>query len=121
MHHDIERNPIKSSSKILISGLGADEIFGGYSRYRNAFTRKGLFELYLEMQFDLERLWIRNLGRDDRVLSSNSIEARFPFLNIQMITQLKTVDFCKFTDFRMARGSGDKILLRKTAEMLGLG
>jgi asparagine synthetase B (glutamine-hydrolysing) len=49
LHHDIAKNPIRSASKILISGLGADEIFGGYSRYRNAFLRKGLLELYLEM------------------------------------------------------------------------
>jgi asparagine synthetase B (glutamine-hydrolysing) len=28
---------IQSGSKIVISGLGADEVFGGYSRYRVSF------------------------------------------------------------------------------------
>lgn len=32
---------IKTSSSILISGLGADELFSGYSRYRVAFLRNG--------------------------------------------------------------------------------
>lgn len=32
-------NPAISSAKIVFSGLGADEIFGGYSRYWVAFRR----------------------------------------------------------------------------------
>lgn len=32
---------IETSSRILISGLGADELFSGYSRYRVAFLRSG--------------------------------------------------------------------------------
>lgn len=34
---------------------------------------------------DLNRLWIRNLGRDDRSISSNGKEVRFPFLNKNLI------------------------------------
>lgn len=34
-----------------MSGLGADEIFGGYSRYRVAFLRSGYKELHNEMNF----------------------------------------------------------------------
>jgi asparagine synthetase B (glutamine-hydrolysing) len=30
-----------TSAKIVMSGLGADEIFAGYSRYRIAFKRAG--------------------------------------------------------------------------------
>lgn len=57
-----------TKSKIILTGLGADQIFSGYSRYRIAFKRAGLQELEREMIFDMERLWIRNLGRDDRSL-----------------------------------------------------
>ena len=35
--------------------------------------------------FDLNRLWIRNLGRDDRAISDNGVEARFPFLDQKLI------------------------------------
>lgn len=39
---------MKSGAKVVISGLGADEIFGGYSRYRVAFLRNGFKELLQE-------------------------------------------------------------------------
>ena len=34
-----------TKSKIILTGLGADEIFSGYSRYRIAFKRAGQEEL----------------------------------------------------------------------------
>ena len=55
-------------TRVLLSGLGADEIFCGYARYKHAIKR-GMDELLEEMNFDLLRLWIRNLGRDDRAVS----------------------------------------------------
>ena len=35
-----------------------------------------------EMSLDLDRIWHRNMGRDDRVISVNGKEARFPFLDV---------------------------------------
>ena len=71
-------------TRVLLSGLGADEIFAGYARYRHAIKRGGN-DLLEEMNFDLIRLWIRNLGRDDRAVSSMGKELRFPFLNLELI------------------------------------
>ena len=34
-----------------------------------------------EMAADMRRLWLRNLGRDDRILSDQGREARHPFLH----------------------------------------
>jgi len=31
----------KSRSKVIFSGLGADEVFGGYSRYKTAALKNG--------------------------------------------------------------------------------
>jgi len=42
----------------MVSGLGADELFGGYSRYWVAYQRGGLHELKNEMDFDFYRLWV---------------------------------------------------------------
>lgn len=39
--------------KIILTGLGADEVFGGYSRYRIAYKRAGYDELENEMIFDM--------------------------------------------------------------------
>jgi asparagine synthetase B (glutamine-hydrolysing) len=69
---DIDGLPLTSSSRVVLSGLGADEIFSGYSRYRVAYNRGGFQELEREMNFDLERLWVRNLGRDDRATSDRA-------------------------------------------------
>lgn len=33
---------VKSNARVILSGLGADELFSGYSRYRVAFLRGGL-------------------------------------------------------------------------------
>ena len=32
---------IEVKSKVVFSGLGADEVFGGYARYKTAFERGG--------------------------------------------------------------------------------
>lgn len=34
-----------TKSKIILTGLGADQIFSGYSRYRIAYKRAGLVQL----------------------------------------------------------------------------
>ena len=67
----------------MFSGLGADEVWAGYSRYKTAVKSEGgIAALKAEMSLDLDRLWHRNMGRDDRVISVNGKEARFPFLDV---------------------------------------
>jgi len=72
-------NPtVVSSAKILLSGVGADEQMAGYGRHRSTFQRGGYAELRDELKMEVGRLWIRNLGRDDRCLSDCGKEgARF--------------------------------------------
>lgn len=48
-------------SKVLFSGIGADELCGGYVRYQTAFTNGGRKASWEEMTKDWSRLWIRNL------------------------------------------------------------
>jgi asparagine synthetase B (glutamine-hydrolysing) len=50
---------------VLLSGLGADELFGGYQRHTTAFARRGYAGLIEELELDFSRLGKRNLGRDD--------------------------------------------------------
>ena len=84
-YYDFEAPPATSKSKVVFSGLGADEVFGGYARYKTAFFRGGAPEMEQEMSLDLDRIWHRNMGRDDRVISSCGKEARYPYLDIDLM------------------------------------
>ncbi|KAH3969741.1 hypothetical protein HBH64_083160 [Parastagonospora nodorum] len=80
-----EAKPYTSPAHVLLSGLGADELFGGYQRHATAFARQGYTGLFNELQLDFSRLGKRNLGRDDRVISNSGKEVRFPFLDEDFI------------------------------------
>ncbi|KAG8763116.1 hypothetical protein FRC12_008710, partial [Ceratobasidium sp. 428] len=75
-------------AKVLLSGLGSDELLGGYSRHRHAYSRGGWTALIDELQLDLDRLPTRNLGRDDRVISAHGRESRYPFLSLSLVSYL---------------------------------
>ena len=77
--------PYATSARVLLSGLGADELFGGYQRHATAFSRHGYAGLIEELELDVGRLGKRNLGRDDRVIANWGREARFPFLDEELV------------------------------------
>ena len=110
-------NKYKSNSKIVISGLGADEFFGGYARYKTSSQNGKLIE---EMSKDIDRIWIRNFGRDDRVCSDNGIEMRYPFFDDELLEFLSKIPDMKIiTNFELKRGHGEKIMLRNICYDLG--
>ena len=99
-----------SNAKIFFDGLGADEIFGGYLRYKNG-------DIENQMKKDLDRLWLRNCGRDDRVCGENKLELRFPYLDKDLMEFLSSIDDMKqIADFTKPRGEGEKYLLRNVAK-----
>ncbi|KAK5054508.1 hypothetical protein LTR84_001399 [Exophiala bonariae] len=69
------------TARVLLSGLGADEIFAGYSRHAAAFARGGFSDLVNELELDFNRIGSRNLGRDDRMMSYWGKEVRYPYLD----------------------------------------
>jgi asparagine synthetase B (glutamine-hydrolysing) len=77
--------PYTTSARVLLSGLGADELFAGYTRHATAYNRNGFQGLLDELNLDIGRLGKRNLGRDDRVITNWSKEARFPFLDEKLV------------------------------------
>lgn len=88
-----------TTSRVLLSGLGADELFAGYGRHGIAFARQGFQGLIDEIDLDVGRLGKRNLGRDDRVISNWGREARFPFLDEEFVsyaTQTPVWERCGF-------------------------
>ena len=101
-----------SKAKIILDGLGADEIFGGYLRYKNG-------DIETQMKKDLDRLWLRNCGRDERVCGENLVKLRFPYLDNDLMKFLGCIeDMKQIVDFDKPRGEGEKYLLRKVAKDL---
>lgn len=120
----ISEKPYESMCRVLLLGSGADELFGGYSRHRNAFklasTGDSEFILTKELDLDWIRLPNRNLARDDRVISDHSLTPRTPYLQedvIQFIRSLKASQRC---NLNLEAGVGDKLFLRLCAYKLGL-
>jgi asparagine synthetase B (glutamine-hydrolysing) len=110
--------------RLLLSGLGADELLGGYRRHQIAWEQGTLRQ---ELDRDIHRLWERNLGRDDRVLSDCSKEVRFPFLDVHVMQFLQNQPLEHLVAFRhrshRAKDDlflGDKRILRLLAQRMGL-
>lgn len=83
----LKRASYKRRGIVLFSGLGADELYGGYHKFSNKTPE----ELVGELETQINNIHDRNLNRDDKVIASNGVEVRYPFLDdrvIEFSTQL---------------------------------
>ncbi|XP_037379589.1 asparagine synthetase domain-containing protein 1 [Talpa occidentalis] len=110
----------QSSAKVVLTGIGADEQLAGYSRHRVRFQTHGLEGLIKEIKMELGRISSRNLGRDDRVIGDHGKEARFPFLDENVVSFLNSLPVWEKTNLTLPRGIGEKLILRLAAVELGL-
>ncbi|KFQ25020.1 Asparagine synthetase domain-containing protein 1, partial [Mesitornis unicolor] len=115
-----ELKPYKSPAKVVLTGMGADEQLAGYSRHSLCFRKCGLEGLNKELETDLDRISSRNLGRDDRIISDHGKEARFPFLDEDVVSFLSSLPISEKADLTLPRGIGEKLILRLAAKELGL-
>ncbi|KAM5355930.1 hypothetical protein ACJ41O_002576 [Fusarium nematophilum] len=121
---DPRPQPYGTTARVLLSGLGADELFGGYSRHGVAYSQRGYAGLVEELKLDVSRLGKRNLGRDDRVMEHWGREVRFPYLDegfVRWAIESPVWDKC---DFENPGGEGsldpEKRVLRLLARSLGM-
>ncbi|KAJ1565750.1 Asparagine synthetase domain-containing protein 1 [Nowakowskiella sp. JEL0078] len=105
----------KSQAKVLFSGLGADEQMGGYGRHAVGFRQNGWQGLLHEVELDVQRISVRNMGRDDRIVSDHGKEVRFPFLDEEVVDYLSRQPIHLKVDPRFSKGIGEKIILRRLA------
>lgn len=113
-------NEYQTDARVVLVGIGADEQLAGYGRHRTTLINGGEAALRTELEMDLGRIWKRNLGRDDRCIAAHGREARFPYLDEDVVSTIATFPVSSLCDAELPRGVGDKRALRMVAKSLGL-
>ncbi|MBN2457738.1 diphthine--ammonia ligase [Candidatus Woesearchaeota archaeon] len=99
----------KDGCSVIFSGLGSEEIFAGYERHRNAK------EINRECVSGLLQLHNRDLYRDDVITMYNGLEARMPYLDIELVFAALKIP----GRYKIAEGV-EKYILRRVAGNMGL-
>ena len=103
----------KDKSKIVLTGLGSDEIFAGYSSHRKAFE-KGFKAVEKEVENRIKNVK-RDLERDKSIEDYFKIKIETPFLDKKIISFGKKIP----TKLKISKNK-NKIILRKIGKKIGL-
>jgi len=71
--------------KVIFSGQGPDELWGGYSWYPQVIGKDGYDCLLQNMWGDLERADIETFDRENRIAMAHGVEKVFPYADIEVI------------------------------------
>jgi asparagine synthetase B (glutamine-hydrolysing) len=99
----------------VVSGQGADELFGGYMKYLRMVERGDLTGVEEEMRRDLEALWLRGLPRDYGSAALAGCLLTTPYLDERIINNAYNLPL----EFKISRGVR-KVVLRRVARLAGL-
>lgn len=99
--------------KVLLSGLGSEELFAGYQRHFDVLKNKG--NVNEECLRGLSLLWDRDLYRDDLVTMAHTVELRLPFLDYDLIRCALAVP----ATYKLNE-TQNKIILRDVAKKIGI-
>jgi len=71
--------------KVIFSGQGPDELWGGYSWYPDVLGKDGRRELSRRMGDDFARADIETLDRENKIARVHNAEAMFPYLDHDVV------------------------------------
>ncbi len=101
--------------KVILTGEGADELFAGYTYYKDIGDSRVLQD---ELRRSVMSLHDINLQRVDRMTMAHSLEGRVPFLDVEMIEMAQTIP----PGLKLLQRDGEKPvekwILRKACEDL---
>jgi len=99
----------KDGCKAIFSGLGSEEIFGGYQRHKESS------DINKECILGLMKMYERDTYRDDVVSMYHGLELRVPFLDKELVSYS-----LRIPSANKINGDRDKIILRETGKRIGL-
>jgi diphthine-ammonia ligase len=95
--------------KVIFSGLGSDEIFAGYHRFKES---KHILKDTINLLYQMHE---NDLYRDDVICMNNNIELRVPYLDKDLIEES-----FKLKDEQKIKNGENKIILRKIGKKINL-
>lgn len=75
----------KDGIRVIVSGQGPDELWGGYSWYPRVIASEGYEGLEQRMRDDLARADIETLDRENRLAIAHGMEKVFPYVDIDVV------------------------------------
>lgn len=81
----------RCDAKVVFNGDGSDEVFGSYLYFYNAPNERAFEE---EVTRLLDDLYLFDVLRSDRTISSHGLEARTPFLDKQFVNVARSIATC---------------------------
>lgn len=83
----------KDNIKLMLSGQGGDELFGGYKKYLDTILEHGYDTLKEEMENDVRNIYEENLNREIEICKNYGIEIRYPYLDENFVNEVQKIDY----------------------------